>query len=95
LAACAALTFLNPHMYLDTVVLLGTLSGQHATSVRPWFAAGAITASFVWFSALGVGARLLTPWFAKPVAWRVLDGLIAAVMWSLAASLLFASTALD
>jgi L-lysine exporter family protein LysE/ArgO len=89
LAACAAFTFLNPHVYLDTVVLLGSISGQQSADMRPWFAAGAVSASIVWFSALGFGARLLTPLFARPAAWRVLDGLIALVMWSLAASLLF------
>jgi L-lysine exporter family protein LysE/ArgO len=88
LAACAAFTFLNPHVYLDTVLLLGSLSGQQPAPARPWFAAGAVLASFVWFSALGFGARLLTPLFAKPAAWRVLDGLIAVVMWGLAISLL-------
>lgn len=90
LVACAAFTYLNPHVYLDTVVLMGTLSSQQSVAVRPWFAAGAVCASFVWFSALGFGARLLTPLFAKPLAWRVLDGLIAVVMLGLAASLLFA-----
>jgi L-lysine exporter family protein LysE/ArgO len=90
LASCAAFTYLNPHVYLDTVVLLGTISSQQPDVSRPWFAAGAVCASFVWFSALGFGARLLTPLFVKPQAWRVLDGLIACVMFGLALSLLFA-----
>ncbi|MHA7270890.1 LysE/ArgO family amino acid transporter [Arthrobacter sp. HLT1-20] len=73
------LTWLNPHVYLDTVVLLGTLANQHG-ELRWWFGAGAALGSVIWFSALGFGAKLLRPVFAKPGAWRVLDGLIAAVM---------------
>ena len=73
------LTWLNPHVYLDTVLLLGTLANQHG-ELRWWFGAGAALGSVLWFSALGYGARLLRPVFAKPGAWRVLDGLIAAVM---------------
>lgn len=76
---CLALTWLNPHVYLDTLVLIGTISTRfpgHGAS----FAAGATTASFLFFFALGYGARLLRPMFAKPEAWRVLDGLIAIVM---------------
>lgn len=73
------LTWLNPHVYLDTVLLLGTLANQNGT-LRWWFGAGAALGSVVWFSALGYGARLLRPVFAKPSAWRVLDGLIAVVM---------------
>ena len=87
LAACFAFTFLNPHVYLDTVVLLGTVASQHGD--RRWdFGLGAMLGSVLWFSALGFGARLLAPWFEKPVAWRILDSLIAAVMLALAASLL-------
>ncbi|MHA7304384.1 LysE/ArgO family amino acid transporter [Arthrobacter sp. TMN-49] len=74
-----SLTWLNPHVYLDTVLLLGTLANQHG-ELRWWFGAGAVLGSVIWFSALGYGARLLRPVFAKPGAWRVLDGLIAAVM---------------
>jgi L-lysine exporter family protein LysE/ArgO len=88
LLACAGFTFLNPHVYLDTVVLLGALSSQYEAAPRVWFAAGAVSASLLWFSALGFGARLLTPLFAKPAAWRALDGLIALVMCGLAVSLL-------
>lgn len=73
------LTWLNPHVYLDTVLLLGTLANQHG-ELRWWFGAGTALGSVLWFSALGYGARLLRPVFAKPGAWRVLDGLIAAVM---------------
>jgi L-lysine exporter family protein LysE/ArgO len=83
---CLALTWLNPHVYLDTVVLLGSLSGTYGEQ-RWWFAAGAAVGSALWFTALGFGARLLRPVFARPAAWRVLDGVIALVMAALAASL--------
>jgi L-lysine exporter family protein LysE/ArgO len=83
---CLALTWLNPHVYLDTVVLLGSLSATH-DGYRWWFAAGAATGSIAWFTALGFGARLLRPVFARPAAWRVLDVLIAVVMTSLGLSL--------
>ena len=88
LAACFAFTFLNPHVYLDTVVLLGTVASQRGDAGRWAFAAGAMCGSVLWFSALGFGARLLVPWFEKPLAWRILDCLIALVMLALAASLL-------
>ncbi len=83
-----ALTWLNPHVYLDTVVLMGSIANGRGEIGRWWFAAGAITASAVWFGALGYGARLLTPLFAKPNAWRVLDALIAVMMAVLGISLL-------
>lgn len=79
LATALTLTWLNPHVYLDTVLLLGTLANQHG-ELRWWFGAGAALGSVAWFSALGYGARFLRPIFARPGAWRVLDGLIAAVM---------------
>jgi len=79
LATVLTLTWLNPHVYLDTVLLLGTLANQHG-ELRWWFGAGAALGSVLWFSALGFGARLLRPVFAKPGAWRVLDALIAVVM---------------
>ncbi|MCO7218199.1 LysE family transporter [Klenkia sp. PcliD-1-E] len=82
-----ALTWLNPHVYLDTVLLLGTVAGTHGED-RWWFAAGACAASLLWFTGLGSGARALRPVFARPTAWRVLDGVIAAVMATLAVSLL-------
>jgi len=81
-----ALTWLNPHVYLDTVVLLGSVAQTHGEQ-RSWFAAGAVLGSLVWFTALGFGARLLRPLFARPVAWRVLDGGIALVMVVIAVSL--------
>jgi L-lysine exporter family protein LysE/ArgO len=84
LATCFAFTFLNPHVYLDTVVLLGTVASQRGDGGRWWFALGACCGSVLWFSALGFGARWLAPLFAKALAWRVLDGLIALVMGAMA-----------
>lgn len=81
-----ALTWLNPHVYLDTVVLLGSIASTHGDD-RWWFGLGAGVASVAWFTALGVGARLLAPVFARPLAWRILDGLIAVVMLAIAISL--------
>lgn len=83
-----ALTWLNPHVYLDTVVLLGSLAADHGDEGRWPFAWGAIAGSTVWFSLLGFGARFLAPVFARPGAWRVLDGAIAVLMAVLAAFLL-------
>ena len=84
--AALALTWLNPHVYLDTVVLLGSIS---ATYTAPWlFALGAAIASIGWFAVLGFGARLLAPVFARPGAWRVFDAGVAVVMTSIAAKLL-------
>jgi L-lysine exporter family protein LysE/ArgO len=91
-STAAALTWLNPHVYLDTVVLLGSVAGTHGDE-RWWFGAGAVVASIVWFTALGLGARLLQPVFAKPSAWRVLDGVVAVVMVVIAATLLRGLTA--
>jgi len=88
LAACFGFTFLNPHVYLDTVVLLGSIANQHGETGRWVFGAGAATGSVLWFSALGFGARYLAPLFQTTLAWRVLDGLIALVMATLAVSLL-------
>jgi L-lysine exporter family protein LysE/ArgO len=86
LLACLAFTYLNPHVYLDTVLLLGSVANQQG---HPWvFGAGAALASVVWFSALGAGAHRLAPLLARPAAWRVLDGLIGALMVALAGSLL-------
>lgn len=82
-----AVSLLNPHVYLDTVVLIGSISSQFPPTDRIAFALGAMTASFVWFYGLGYGARRLTPVFAKPSAWRLLDLCIAFIMWSIAAGL--------
>ncbi len=85
-AACLAFTWLNPHVYLDTVVLLGSVSTQYAGG-KPAFAAGAMTASCLFFFSLGYGARLLRPLFARPAAWRALDLVIGVVMCTIALSL--------
>jgi len=85
-ATTLALTWLNPHVYLDTVVLLGSLAAGQGDG-RWWFAAGAGVGSVLWFTALGYGAALLRPVFARPVAWRVLDAVIAVVMVAIAAGL--------
>lgn len=82
-----ALTWLNPHFYLDAILMLGTLANSFGAD-RWWFLAGALTASTTWFVALGYGSRLLRGLFARPRAWRVLDGLIAVVMGSLGVGLL-------
>ena len=81
------LTWLNPHVYLDTVLLLGSVAATHGTE-RWWFGLGATTASVVWFGSLGYGARLLRPLFARASAWRVLDLLVAATMTTIAITLL-------
>ena len=86
LATCLAFTWLNPHVYLDTVVLLGSVSTRYAGQ-RLEFALGAITASFAFFLALGYGARSLQPVFARPVAWRALDALVGLVMLALGTTL--------
>ncbi|QAY71530.1 LysE/ArgO family amino acid transporter [Xylanimonas protaetiae] len=83
----AALTWLNPHVYLDTLVLMGSVAAGHGDG-RWWFAVGAVLASVTWFAALGYGARLLRPLFARPAAWRVLDGGVALVMTAIAVGLL-------
>ena len=87
-AACLAFTYLNPHCWLDTVVLLGSIASQQPEGSRIAFGIGATAASFVWFFALGFGARALRGLFARPAAWKVLDAAIAVVMWAIAASLL-------
>jgi len=83
LAQAAAFTLLNPHVYLDTVLLVGSIGAQQPAPFQAWFAAGASTASLLWFSALGFGARWLAPWFARPRAWQLLDALIGVTMWVL------------
>lgn len=87
IAAMLAFSLLNPHVYLDTVVLLGSIGGQQPGDGRTYFALGAMLASVIWFCGLGLGARFLIPVFARPRAWQILDGVIAVVMWILAASL--------
>jgi L-lysine exporter family protein LysE/ArgO len=86
IGTCLALTWLNPHVYLDTLVLIGSVStGQDS---KLGFGLGAVTASFVFFFVLGYGARALAPLFARPLAWRVLDALVGCVMWTIAAGLI-------
>ncbi len=75
MAQAAAFTLLNPHVYLDTVLLVGSIGAQQPAPLRGWFIAGASAASLGWFGLLGFGARLLAPWFARPRAWQMLDGL--------------------
>jgi L-lysine exporter family protein LysE/ArgO len=87
-------TFLNPHVYLDTVLILGTLGNQHGPEGRWFFGAGAITASVVWFFSLAYGARRLAPLFRKALAWRLLDALTALTLFLLAVGLLNAGEAL-
>jgi L-lysine exporter family protein LysE/ArgO len=87
LAQAAAFTLLNPHVYLDTVLLVGSIGAQQPAALRGWFVAGASSASLGWFGLVGYGARWLAPWFGRPRAWQVLDGLIAATMFVLAALL--------
>jgi L-lysine exporter family protein LysE/ArgO len=89
LVTCLALTWLNPHVYLDTVVLLGSVAAGRGGQ-RWWFAAGAATASLLWFCLLGRGAAALRPLFARPSAWRVLDGVIALIMIALGLGLALA-----
>jgi L-lysine exporter family protein LysE/ArgO len=86
LLTCLALTWLNPHVYLDTVVLLGSVSAQYDDTLG--FGVGAVTASFSFFFALGYGARLLAPVFRRPASWRVLDVIVGLTMWGIAAKLL-------
>lgn len=84
---CLALTWLNPHVYLDTVVLLGALAAQYGPD-RWIFGAGAVLASFVFFMVLGYGAAYLQPFFARPISWRILDFAVAILMWTIALSLI-------
>jgi L-lysine exporter family protein LysE/ArgO len=89
IVAMLAFSLLNPHVYLDTVVLLGAIGGQQPGNGRWYFGAGAMLASITWFISLGFGARYLIPVFNRPLAWRILDGVIALMMWTLALSLFF------
>jgi L-lysine exporter family protein LysE/ArgO len=88
LAQAAAFTLLNPHVYLDTVLLVGAVGAQQASAWRPYFLLGACGASALWFAALGYGARALAPWFVRPVAWRVLDVAVGVTMLVLAVGLM-------
>lgn len=88
LAACAGFTLLNPHVYLDTVILVGSIANARPPGDQAAFAAGASLSSFVWFFALGYGARALSPVLGRPSVWRAIDAVIAAVMFLLAGKLL-------
>jgi L-lysine exporter family protein LysE/ArgO len=82
-----AVTFLNPHFYLDTLILLGSISAQYPEPARPMFGMGAMTASVIWFALLSLGGQALAPLFARPTAWRVLDTVVGTIMLGLAAML--------
>jgi len=84
LSQAAAFTLLNPHVYLDTVLLVGSIGAQQPIALQGWFIAGSSSASLTWFVSLGFGARALAPWFAKPKAWQMLDGVIGCIMLILA-----------
>ncbi|QNA89197.1 LysE family transporter [Massilia sp. Dwa41.01b] len=87
LAQAAAITLLNPHVYLDTVLLVGSIGAQQAAPLRPVFVLGASAASLIWFTLLGFGSHKLAPLFARPRAWQVLDAFIALTMFALSAML--------
>jgi L-lysine exporter family protein LysE/ArgO len=88
MAQAAGFTLLNPHVYLDTVLLMGSIGTRQPPDLRLWFVGGAACASGVWFTTLGFGARLLAPVFARPGAWRVLDSVIGLTMLALAVMLI-------
>jgi L-lysine exporter family protein LysE/ArgO len=83
-----AVTLLNPHVYLDTVILLGGVSSQYNGENQLFFWAGAVTASTLWFICLSLGGRMLAPLFKRQISWRILDSLVCATMWTIAASLI-------
>ena len=83
----AVFTFVNPHVYLDTLILIGSISQQFLDTNRIYFAIGACTASFIWFFSIAYGAKLLTPIMQKPAHWRNLDLLIALIMFVIAFNL--------
>lgn len=87
-ASCLAFTFLNPHVYVDTVLLLGSIGGQFPERERLVFALGASTSSFLWFFGLSLCGTLLAPFFKKKVAWKILDLLVCITMWIIAYQLL-------
>jgi L-lysine exporter family protein LysE/ArgO len=90
-AQALAFSLLNPHVYLDTVVLIGSIAAQVPDDARTWFALGAVCASALWFYGLAYGATRLAPLFRKPAAWRVLDAVIGVVMLAIAVGLLISS----
>lgn len=88
IATTLALTLLNPHVYLDTLVLVGSIASPLAFGQKFWFLGGAMLASGLWFFGLGYGARLLIPLFSKPKTWQILDAFIGVVMWAIAIGLI-------
>ena len=88
LSTTLAVTLLNPHVYLDTVVMLGGIGGQYPADERLSFALGAMSASFVWFFSIALGAAWLAPYVARPITWKIVDAITCAVMWLVAYSLL-------
>ena len=84
-----AITLLNPHVYLDTVVLLGGIAAQYEDTARPYFAVGAIFASFLWFFTISLGAAWLSPYLARPITWKIIDAITGCVMWLVAITLIF------
>jgi len=88
ITVAASVSLLNPHCYLDTMILLGGISSQYAGNEKVWFGFGAVSASFIWFFGLAWGAKWLVPIFKNPIAWRLLDGLIGVIMWGIAAGLI-------
>lgn len=85
---CMSFTFLNPHVYLDTVIFLGSLANQFDQN-RWFFASGGALASIIWFTAIGFGAKAASQYMSKPIFWKVLDGVIASIMFALAVALAF------
>jgi L-lysine exporter family protein LysE/ArgO len=88
LGIAASVSWLNPHVYLDTMVLLGGISSQYVGYDKIWFGCGAVSASFIWFFSLAWGAQWLMPIFTNPLSWRVLDALIGVIMWTICAGLI-------
>ncbi len=83
-----ALSLLNPHVYLDTVILIGSIATQQPPDHQIYFTLGAISASFIWFFAITYGSYLLAPFLSKQSSWRIIDGLVALIMWGIAISLM-------
>jgi L-lysine exporter family protein LysE/ArgO len=88
LTTTLAVTLLNPHVYLDAVIMLGGIGGQFPADERLTFALGAMSASFVWFFAIALGAAWLAPYVARPITWKIIDGVTCAVMWLVAYTLI-------
>ena len=88
LGIATSVSWLNPHVYLDTMVLLGSISSQYVGYDKIWFGCGAVSASFIWFFSLAWGAQWLMPIFTNPLSWRVLDALIGVIMWTICAGLI-------